>query len=126
MTGESTKTRVLVIDDDRMVADTLAEILRLHGFSPVALYSGEDAISFVERFQPDIVLSDIRMHQVDGIEAAQTIRQLHPECRVILFTASTVNTRMKAAIKQWGFEFLQRPLHPQSVLSALFQPARQQ
>lgn len=125
MTGESRKPNVLVIDDDRMVADTLAEILRLHGFSPIALYSGEEAISFVERFQPDIVLSDIRMHRVDGIEAAQTIRQLHPECRVILFTASTVNTKMKAAIKRCGFEFLQRPLHPQSVLSVLRQPVRE-
>lgn len=124
MTGESKGTKVLVIDDDRLVADTLAEILRLHGFSASAVYSGEEAISFAERFEPEIILSDIRMHQVDGIEAAQTIRQLHPESRVILFTASTVNTRMKAAIERSGFEFLQRPLHPRSVLSALCQPAR--
>ncbi|HEY2468458.1 MAG TPA: response regulator [Terracidiphilus sp.] len=121
MTGESRKMTVLVIDDDRMVADTLAEILRLNGFSPVALYSGEEAISFTERFQPDVVLSDIRMHRVDGIEAARAIRQRHPECRVILFTASTVNSKTKQAIQRSGFELLQRPLHPQSVLSALRQ-----
>lgn len=119
MTGQPRKTKVLVIDDDRMVADTLAEILRLHGFSPVALYSGEEAITFVERFQPDIVLSDIRMHQVDGIETARVIRELHPECRIILFTASSVNPKTKQAIERSGFEFLQRPLHPQHVLSAL-------
>src|ERR1700752_4504778 len=119
MSGESVKRKVLVIDDDRLVADTLAEILRLHGFSPVALYSGEEAISFVETFRPDIVLSDIRMHHVDGIEAAHVIRQRHPECRVILFTATSVNTQMKQAIERSGFEFLQRPLHPQNVLSAL-------
>lgn len=121
MTGESRKTNVLIIDDDRMVADTLAEILRLHGFYPAAVYSGEEAVAYVERFQPDIVLSDIRMHRLDGIEAARTIRQLHPECRVILFTASTVNSKTKHAIERSGFEFLQRPLHPQSVLSALRQ-----
>ena len=123
--GKSRKTRVLVIDDDHMVADTLAEILRLHGFSPVALYSGEEAIEFVERFQPDIVLSDIRMHGVDGIEAAKTIRQRHPECRVILFTASTVSSKTKQAIERSGFELLRRPLHPHSVLSALNQPQRE-
>ena len=119
MIGESAKPKVLVIDDDRMVADTLAEILRLHGFTPIALYSGEEAISFVERFQPDIVLSDIRMHQVNGIEAAQAIRLLHPECRVILFTASSLNTRTRQAIERSGFEILQRPLHPKHVLSTL-------
>lgn len=119
MIGELTKPKVLVIDDDRMVADTLAEILRLHGFFPIPLYSGEEAVSFVERFRPDIVLSDIRMHHVDGIEAARMIRELHPECRVILFTATSLNTTTKQAIERSGFEFLQRPLHPQNVISTL-------
>jgi DNA-binding NtrC family response regulator len=119
MSGESRKTTVLVIDDDRMVADTLAEILRLDGFSPVALYSGEEAISFVDRFQPDVILSDIRMHGVDGLQTAQAIRQRHPECRVILFTASPVTAKAKQTIQRSGFEFLQRPLHPNRVLSVL-------
>ena len=121
MAGESRKPNVLVIDDDRMVADTLAEILRLHGFAPVALYSGEEAIEFAERFRPDIVLSDIRMHRVDGIETAKMIRQRHPECRVILFTASTVSSKARQAIECSGFELLQRPLHPHRVLSLLRQ-----
>src|ERR1700722_6722226 len=82
MTAESGKRTVLVIDDDRVLADTLAEILRLNGFQPVALYSGEEAIELVERLRPDIVLSDIRMSQIDGIETAERIRRLHPECRV--------------------------------------------
>ena len=115
------KPVVLVIDDDVMLADTLAEILRLHGFDSTALYSGEQAIELVESYQPDIVLSDIRMRRVDGIEAAKQIRQLHPECRVILFTASAVDSATKQSIKNLGFEFLQRPLHPDDVLSTLRQ-----
>ena len=59
------------------------------------------------------------MHRVDGIQAAKSIRQRHPECRVILFTASTVSSKTKQTIERSGFEFLQRPLHPRSVLSAL-------
>lgn len=119
MACRSDKPKVLVIDDDRMVADTLAEILRRHGFSPVALYSGEEAVEMVDTFQPDIVLSDIRMYRVDGIEAARTIRKLHPECRVILFTASSLNASTKQMIEHHGFEFLERPLHPQQILAAL-------
>jgi CheY-like chemotaxis protein len=117
-TGTS-KPKVLVIDDERVVADTLAEVLRLNGFAPVALYSGEEAIEFAGRFRPDIVLSDIRMNQVDGIEAARAIRKLHPECRVILFTASQVDEKTRQTIDGLGFELLQRPLHPQHVLSRL-------
>ena len=119
MTAELDRRTVLVIDDDRVLADTLAQILRLNGFQPVALYSGEEAIELVERLQPDIVLSDIRMSRVDGIEAAKRIRELHPECRVILFTAHPVSAAMRHMIHGLGFELLQRPLHPEEVLTAL-------
>ena len=119
MTAELDRRTVLVIDDDRVLADTLAQILRLNGFQPVALYSGEEAIELVERLQPDIVLSDIRMSRVDGIEAAKRIRALHPECRVILFTAHPVSSAMKHMIHGLEFELLQRPLHPEEVLTTL-------
>jgi DNA-binding NtrC family response regulator len=119
MTAKSDRLTVLVIDDDRVLADTLAQILRLNGLQPIALYSGEEAIELVERLEPDIVLSDIRMSQVDGIEAAKRIRALHPECRVILFTAHPVSTSMRRMIEGLDFELLQRPLHPDEVLTVL-------
>ena len=119
MTAESDRPTVLVIDDDRVLADTLAQILRLNGFRPVALYSGEEAVELAERLQPDVVLSDIRMSQVNGIEAAKRIRELHPQCRVILFTAHPVSHEMRRMIHGLNFELLQRPLHPEDVLTAL-------
>jgi DNA-binding NtrC family response regulator len=119
MTADSDRRTVLVIDDDRVLADTLAQILRLNGFRPVALYSGEEAVELVERLQPDIVLSDIHMSRVNGVEAAKRIRELHPECRVILFTAHPVSQEMRRTIEGLDFELLQRPLHPEDVLTAL-------
>jgi DNA-binding NtrC family response regulator len=110
---------VLVVDEDRMLADTLAEILRKHGYQPVALYSGEEALELAQRFRPDVVLSDIRMRRLDGIEAATRIRALHPDCRVILFTAHTVSAAMRQTIHELRFELLQRPLRPEDVLTAL-------
>jgi len=71
---ERSKPKVLVVDDDKVLADSLAQILNLHGFVSTALYSGEQAVEFVDGFRPDIVLSDIRMRKVDGIEAAKRIR----------------------------------------------------
>ena len=125
MAKESDGQTVLVIDDDRVLADTLSEILRRHGYKPVALYSGEEALELAGRFRPDVVLSDIRMSELDGIEAAKRIRILHPACRVILFTAHTVSTALAHSIRGLGFELLQRPLHPERVLTALARhPAR--
>ena len=84
MSAESDGSTVLVVDDDKILADTLADILRKHGYRPIALYSGEEALELAQRFRPDVILSDIRMSRLDGIEAATRIRALHPGCRVIL------------------------------------------
>lgn len=119
MTAETDGRTVLVIDDDRVLADTLSDILRKHGFKPVALYSGEEALELAARFRPDVVLSDIRMSRLDGIEAAKRIRALHPDCRIILFTAHTVTKALTRLIHGLGFEILPRPLHPELVLNAL-------
>ncbi len=117
MTGSRAKQRVLVIDDEPIIANTLTEILRLHGFDATPLYSGESALEWIETVRPDIVLSDIVMHQVDGVETAVRIRALHPECRVILFSASMMSARNRHKINNMGFEFLQRPLHPKELLA---------
>ena len=114
------KPKVLVIDDEQIVADTLATILKLHGFNSKSFHSGEAALECVEGFHPDVVLSDIRMHKLDGIETAKRIRELHPECRIILFTATRVDDSTRhQIIEELGFEFLERPLHPAEVLTRL-------
>ena len=119
MPKSMSKARVAVVDDEHIVADTLAEILNCHGFEAKALYSGESAVQEVKDFRPQIVLSDVRMGGIDGVEAAIRIRRLHPECRIILFTASPVRHSIYAKIDLLGFEFIERPLHPREVLALL-------
>jgi DNA-binding NtrC family response regulator len=113
------KARVAVVDDEHIIADTLTEILNSRGFQAKALYSGEAAVEEVRDFGPQIVLSDVQMGGIDGVEAAIRIRRLHPECRIILFTASPVRHSIHAEIDRLGFEFIERPLHPQEVLDLL-------
>jgi DNA-binding NtrC family response regulator len=121
MTQAVLKPKVLVVDDERLIADTLATILKINGFETTALYSGEAALEWVESFQPNVVLSDIHMRKVNGIETAERIRRKHPDCRVILFTASALSATTRHRIQELGFEFLQRPLHPEVILACLQQ-----
>lgn len=113
------KPRVAVIDDEHIVADTLAEILMLHGYEAKAYYNGESALADTREFCPEVVLSDVCMEGIGGIETSVRIRASHPECRIILFTASPVRCEIHQRIDELGFEFLQRPLHPWDVLVLL-------
>lgn len=111
--------KVAVVDDEHIVADTLAEILSLHGYQSKAIYSGEAAIEEAEGFGPEVVLIDFRMQGIDGIEASIQIRKRRPTCRIILFTASPMRHTIQKRISTLGFEFLHRPLHPWDVLTLL-------
>lgn len=111
--------RIIVIDDQRLIANTLAQILNQNGYDAAPVYSGEEALEEVNRSEPDVVLSDVRMHKLDGIQTALRIRILHPNCRVILFSASAISDEEQARIDDCGFEFLRRPLHPKDVLNHL-------
>ena len=108
----SSRVRVAVIDDERIIADTLAEILKLHGYEAKPHYNGESALVDAGEFRPDVVLSDIQMGKIDGIETALRIRETQPQCRIILFTASPVGQDLYQKIDDLGFEFLRRPLQP--------------
>jgi DNA-binding response OmpR family regulator len=119
MVDTAAKPKVIVIDDQRLIADTLAEILNQNGYDAARVYSGEEALETVHRSEPDVVLSDVRLHKLDGIQTAVRIRSLHPACRIILFSASHISDAEQARIDECGFEFLHRPLHPKEVLKHL-------
>jgi CheY-like chemotaxis protein len=76
--------RVLIVDDEKIVADTLAMILSEHGFEALAVYSGESAISTAITMKPDLLISDLVMRGLDGIDTAVQIRAMMPDCKVIL------------------------------------------
>ena len=111
--------RVAIIDDDPIVADTLAEILKLHGYEAKTHYNDESALADAQQFCPQVILSDVCMGKIDGIETALRIREYHPECRIILFTASPLSSDIYRRIDDLGFESLRRPLHPWDVLVLL-------
>jgi len=115
------KPRVLVADDEQVIANTLAVILNQHGFEARAVYSGEEAIQALDGFQPDMLITDVIMTGITGIEAAIAARTRLPRCKVLLFSgqAATAGLLDKARLQGHEFEVLAKPVHPTDLLAKL-------
>jgi CheY-like chemotaxis protein len=111
---ETFAARVLVVDDEVLIADTIVMILNRHGFIAEAVYSGTQAIEAARRISPELILSDVLMPQIDGVEAAIAIREFLPEARIVLFSgqAATVEILARARARGHDFELLPKPIHP--------------
>ncbi len=115
------KPKVLVVDDERVIADTLAMILNQSGFDARAVYSGEKAVEMASTFAPDMLITDVIMADLNGIDAAIMIRSILPKIKILLFSgqAATADLLEKARVKVYEFEILAKPVHPQDLLSRL-------
>jgi CheY-like chemotaxis protein len=121
MTEASTKPRVLVADDERVIADTLVMILNQSGFNARAVYSGEKAVEQALIFKPEMIVSDVIMAELNGIDTVIQIRKLFPKIKILLFSgqAATANLLEKARAQGYEFEILAKPVHPQDLLAKL-------
>ena len=115
------KPRVLVVDDEQVIADTLAKILDLNGYDASAVYSGTAAVESARSLQPDLVISDVIMQDMNGIEAAINIRGFLPTCKILLFSgqAATADLLENARAQGHEFEILAKPVHPSDLLAKL-------
>ncbi len=120
-TTATTKPRVLVADDEQVIANTLAIILNQAGFEAKAVYSGENAVESLDEFQPNMLISDVIMTGMTGIEAAIQVRAKLPNCKILLFSgqAATADLLEKARAQGHEFEILAKPVHPTDLLAKL-------
>jgi CheY-like chemotaxis protein len=121
MSESKGKPKVLVADDERVIADTLSIILNQAGFEATAVYSGEKAVETAKTLKPDMLISDVIMNDLNGIDAAIRIRELLPTIKILLFSgqAATADLLEKAHAQGYDFEILAKPVHPQDLLSKL-------
>ncbi len=116
-----TRQRVLVVDDEALIADTLAAILNDQGFEAVAAYNGEEALQTARSFQPDTVLTDVLMPKMSGVELGVKLRGELPETRILLFSgqAATSELMRKAQADGHDFELFPKPIHPEELIAKL-------
>lgn len=110
------RARVLVVDDETIIADTLAHILRLSGFDVSVAHSGEAAVEHARSGPVDVLVSDVVMAGVNGVEAALRIREMWPRCRIILISGALGDT-LCSEVEKHDFEYLPKPFHPTVLLS---------
>ena len=115
------KPKVLVVDDEHVIADTLAIILNKNGFDAAAVYTGTAAVERARVVKPDLIISDVIMPDMNGIDAAINIRKFLPGCKILLFSgqAATADLLNKARAQGHEFEILAKPVHPQDLLAKL-------
>lgn len=121
MTETTVKTKVLIADDERVIADTLAAILNLGGFDARAAYSSYEALETANAFRPDLLISDVIMAEMNGIEAAIQMKKMLPDIHVFLLSGQTATPELlhKQKADGYGFEILIKPVHPRELISRL-------
>lgn len=117
----NTNRVVFVVDDEAVIAQTLAMILNQAGFHASAFDHPEKAIAASAELTPDLLISDVMMPGMTGVELAIHFRKIHPECRVLLFSgqAATADLLEKARAEGYDFDLLSKPVHPADLLAKL-------
>ncbi len=105
------KGRILIVDDEAIVADTLREMLEGWGYETAVARDGREGLAAVEEFYPSVVVSDVYMPNLDGFGLLRGVKELHPETAVILLTGQgTVEMALRAIQEEGAFHYFEKPI----------------
>lgn len=115
--------RILVVDDEKLVADTLVEILNSAGYHVAAAYDGWTALEAAGRFHPDYLLSDVLMPNMNGVELAIALRNMHPAIKIFLFSGQIgiSDILLEGQRRGYQFDLIAKPIHPLKLIERLRQ-----
>lgn len=113
------KKRVLVVDDDRLVADTLCLIYKANGFDSEARYSAADGLERARSFVPNLMLCDVTMPEISGLELVDSMQEFMPDTRLLMLTAYASNAadvRAHSRRARRPVKLLSKPCRPDDLL----------
>ena len=113
--------KILIVDDEPLIADMLADLLTLHGHNVEKAYSGFAALLIARRFRPDVLICDVIMPGIDGVETASRVRSCVPRCQVVLVTAeiSTATVLLDKRHFVGQVDVLDKPVHSRQLLEII-------
>jgi DNA-binding NtrC family response regulator len=109
---------VLVVDDESVIADSLTDILKRSGYAAMSAYDAEAALETALLTPPELLISDVILPGMNGVELAIAMQRIFPDCKVILSSGQTSSARLLANADGAGhrFVFLSKPVHPKVLL----------
>jgi DNA-binding NtrC family response regulator len=113
--------KILIVDDEVTIADTLALIFSSSGYEARSAYSAEQALEMIEEWRPDLAVIDVVLPGMNGIEFAIFLKASYQNCRFLLFSGQPGTSGLLEEAKQKGhlFEILAKPLHPSFMLATV-------
>jgi CheY-like chemotaxis protein len=113
---------VLIVDDEPLVADTLCAILSHAGYVTKAVYDGSTALKLATTFAPELLITDVAMPQMNGVELAVAMVSLRPNCKVLLFSGHATSVDLVGAYDAGhDFPLLSKPIHPTEMIRQVAQ-----
>lgn len=113
------KKKLLIIEDEKITRTLLSDILTLEGYQVLTAEDGDEGMRIFRAEHPAIVITDLRLPKMNGIDILTTIRETAPECRVILITAyASVDTAVRS-LKLGAYDYLTKPFSPEKLISIL-------
>jgi len=112
---------VYVVDDEHIIATTLATILQNSGFDAVSFEDPLEALLAAEYRTPDLLITDVMMPQLNGVDLGIQFKAIHPNCKVLLFSGNAAHLDLLCGARNQGhdFELLSKPIHPKDLLAAI-------
>jgi len=113
--------RVFVVDDEGLIAFTLAAILEQSGFVAVAFTNPLEALRAAQAEPPDLLISDIVMPELSGLDLGLQLHAICPNCKIIFFSAQAASASLLDLVRgnDHSFDFLMKPVHPTDLLHAI-------
>ena len=113
------KTRILLVDDDVLMCDTLSDVLEIEGYEVVIAHDGPQAVELMRTGHFDSVLMDIRMPEMNGIEAYKAMKKERPDTKILLMTAYFSDPAVVKAQKESRVKIFFKPLDLADVMRLL-------
>ena len=110
---------VFVVDDEELITKSLTQILRNEGFSVTPFTNPLRALKRIKLAAPDLLISDVMMPELSGIDLARETRKAQPDCRILLFSAAADDLLRDTGGQGFGFRLLPKPLHPIDLLQEI-------
>jgi CheY-like chemotaxis protein len=109
---------VLIVDDEKIIGETLASIFTKSGYEVRVAQSAEKGVEVLAEWQPDLAILDVGLPKMNGIDLAIALKNSHPACRVMLFSGypNTADLLAQAAADGHLFEILAKQVHPSEML----------